>query len=142
MRLWPVQGVRKVQGLAYEGYLERVAGRINLVAMAIVVDVTLISGRRVSLEADLTASVESLAERARRAFGVGHGRLVSSCGSVLGGDTKLGEATLQGGDSLTLQVGAVRIGGGACSFAAILADASVVMRGATRPMQAAPCNTS
>ena len=32
------------------------------VAMAVVVDVTLISGQVVSLEADLTASVQSLAE--------------------------------------------------------------------------------
>ena len=38
--------------------------------MAIVVDVTLISGQSVSLEANLTASVRSLAESARRALGV------------------------------------------------------------------------
>ena len=37
----------------------------NPVAMAIIVDVTLISGHRVSLEADLTTPVQSLAERAR-----------------------------------------------------------------------------
>ena len=37
--------------------------------MAIVVDVTLLSGQRVSLEADLTASLQSLAERAQLAAG-------------------------------------------------------------------------
>ena len=73
--------------------------------MAIVVDVTLISGQRVSLETDLTASVQSLTERARRALGVGRGRLFTSFGSALDGDTKLGEAKLQTGDCLTLQVG-------------------------------------
>ena len=102
---------------------------LNLVAMAIVVDVFLISGQRASLEADLTASVQSLAERARRALGVGRGRLLSSCGSVLDGDMQLGAAKLQTGDCLTLKVGTVRIRGGDRSFAAILGDGSVVTWG-------------
>ena len=38
----------------------------NLVATAIVVDVTLFNGQRVSLEADLTASVQSMAKRAEQ----------------------------------------------------------------------------
>ena len=97
--------------------------------MAIVVDVTLISGQRVSLEADLSASVQSLAECAGRALGVGQGRLLSSSGSILDRDTKLGEAKLQTGDCLTLQVGAVRIRGGDGGFAAILGDGSVVTWG-------------
>ena len=94
--------------------------------MAFVVDVTLISGQRVSLEADLTASVQSLAERARRALGVGRGRLFSSFGSILDGDTQLGAAKLQTGDCLTLQVGKARIHAGSACFAAILGDGSVV----------------
>ena len=40
----------------------------KFVAMAIAVE---ISGQKVSLEADLTESVQSLAERARKALGVG-----------------------------------------------------------------------
>ena len=99
---------------------------MNLVAMAIVLDVTLISGQRVSLEADLTASVQSLAERARRALGVGRGRLFSSSGSVLDSDAQLGAAKLQTGDCLTLQV---RIVGNTQSFAAILGDGSFVIWG-------------
>ena len=101
----------------------------NLVAMAIDVDVTLISGQRVSLETDLTDSVQSLAERARRALGVGRGRLLTSSGSVLDGDSQLGAAELQTGDCLTLQVGTVYIRGGSQSFAAILGDGSVVTWG-------------
>ena len=97
--------------------------------MAIVVDVTLISGQSVSLEADLTASVQSLAEHARRALGVGRGRLFTSFGSVLDGDMKLGAAQLQTGDCLTLQVGTVRIRDGHMCFAAILEDGSVVTWG-------------
>ena len=95
-------------------------------------DVTLISGQRVSLEADLAASVQSLAERARRALGVGRGRLFSSSGSVLDGDTQLGAAKLQTGDCLTLQVGTVRIVGNKGSFAAILGDGSVMTWGNAR----------
>ena len=95
--------------------------------MAIVVDVTLISGQRESLAADLTASAQSLAERARRALGVGRGRLFSSFGSVLDGDTQLGAAKLQASDCLTLQVGTVRIRGDENCFAAILGDGTVVI---------------
>ena len=97
--------------------------------MAIVVDITLISGQRVSLEADPTASVQSLAERARRALGVGRGRLFTSSGSFLDGDTQLGAANLQTGDCLMLQVGTVRIHGRYTCFAAILGDGSVVTWG-------------
>ena len=97
--------------------------------MAIVVDVTLISGQRVSLEADPAASVQSLAESAGRALGVGRGRLLSSSGHVLDGDAKLGAARLQTGDFLTLQVGTVCVRGGDHSFAAILGDGSVVTWG-------------
>ena len=68
--------------------------------MAIIVDVSLISGQRVSLEADLTASVQSLAERAQKALGVGRGRLLSSSGSFLDGDALLGAAKLQIGDPI------------------------------------------
>ena len=97
--------------------------------MAIVVDVALLSGQRVSLDADLAASVQSLAERARRALGVGRGRLFDSSGSVLDGDKKLGAAKLQTGDCLTLQVGAVCMCGGSPSFAAIPGDGFVVTWG-------------
>ena len=97
--------------------------------MAIVVYVTLISGQRVSLEADLTASVQSLAERARRALGVGRGQLFSSSGGVLDKATKLGAAKLQTGDCLTLQVGTVRMQASYNAFAAILGDGSVVAWG-------------
>ena len=72
------------------------------------------------------ASVQSLAERAQRALGVGRGRLFSSSGNVLHGDTQLGKTNLQTGDCLTLQVGIVRIGGGSHNFAAILGDGNVV----------------
>ena len=86
--------------------------------MAIVLDVTLISGRRVSLEAGLGSSV-------RRALGVGNGRLFNSSGLLVDGDATLEAAGFQTGDCLTLQVGKVQICGGLESFAAILADGSV-----------------
>ena len=101
----------------------------NLDAMAIIVDVTLFSGQRVSLEADLTASVQSLAERAQRALGVGRGRLFTSSGGILHGDTTLEAAKLQTSDCLTLQVCTIRIRGTCKSLAAILGDGSVVTWG-------------
>ena len=97
--------------------------------MAIIMDVTLMSGQRVSLESDLTASVQSLAESARRALGVGRGRLFSSSGSVLDGDAQLGAARSQTGDCLILQVGTVRVAGSTKSFAALLGDGSVITWG-------------
>ena len=92
-------------------------------------DVTLFSGKKVSLEADLTGSVQSLAKRARTELGVGHGRLFTSSGIALDGNAKLGEAKLVTGDSLMLQVGTIRIHGGYKCFAAILGDGSVVTWG-------------
>ena len=53
--------------------------------MAIVLEVTLISGRRASVEADPDASVESFKQQARAALGVSKGRLLTSSGTVLDG---------------------------------------------------------
>ena len=55
----------------------------------------------------------------RRSLAVGRGRLFSSFGIILAGDTKLGAAKLQTGDCLMLQVGTVCIRGGDGCFAAI-----------------------
>ena len=97
--------------------------------MAIIVDVTLISGRRVSLEADFIHSVQGLASCARRALGVGRGRLFSSSGSVLHGAAQLGAAKLQTSDCLALHMRRMRIVGNTKSFAAILGDGSVATWG-------------
>ena len=114
----------------------------NLVAMPIVVDVTLMSGQGVSLETYLTASIQSLEKRARNVLGVGRGRLLSSSGAVLDGETQLGAAKLQTGDCLTLQVGTVRICGGSSCFAAILVM-GLSSHGALRILvvTAVPCKT-
>ena len=78
--------------------------------MAIVVDVSLISGKNVSLEAGLDSSVGSLKERARRALGVGKARLFRLSGRFVGEDTTVEPAGLRTGDCLTLQIGKVQIG--------------------------------
>ena len=98
--------------------------------MALVLHLTLISAKRASLEANLDASVESFHKRARRALGVGKGRLVNLSGSVLGGDSTLSEVGLRTGDCLTLHIGRVQIGVGRNNcFAAMLGDGSVVTWG-------------
>ena len=98
--------------------------------MAILLDVTLISGRRVSVEADQNASVELLQQRVCTALGVGRGRLLDSFGSVLDGEATVATAGLRTGDCLTLQINNVQI----CatklwSFAAVLGDGSVAAWG-------------
>ena len=97
--------------------------------VGIVVDVAVMSAQKVSPESDLTASVQSLAERAQRALGVVHGRLFSLHLSFLDGDLELGTAKLQNGDCLTLQAGTPRIHCGCGYFATILGDGSLVTWG-------------
>ena len=94
--------------------------------MAVILDVTLTSGKTVSLEAALDSSVGSLKERARRALGVGNRRLFNSFGGLLDGNETLEAPGLRTGDCLTLQIGRVQI----CScrtgsVAAILGHCSV-----------------
>ena len=84
-------GFRWGMQLAWNG-LKELHFLLHVVAMAVVVDVTLFSGQTVSLKADLTASVQGLAEHARRELGVGRGRLFTSSGNALDGNMKLGAA--------------------------------------------------
>ena len=65
----------------------------NFGVMAIILDVTLISisGRKVSLESGLQ-------KRARRALGVGMGRLLNALGRVLDAEATLEPARLQMGN--------------------------------------------
>ena len=83
------------------------------------------SGKTVSLETHGDESVESLGMRAQRALAVGKGRLLTSTGSVLDGETPLNRARLQN-LPLTLHVRRVDIHATNFAFAAILGDASVV----------------
>ena len=94
-------------------------------------DVALISGRRVSLEADLDAPVESLKRRAQKTLGVGTGRLLNASGGSLCGDATLVIAGWQAGDCRTLQIRGVQVCGGrkTLCFAALLGDGSVVTWG-------------
>ena len=70
--------------------------------MSLTVEVSLISGRTVSLQTHEVESVESLRVRAQRALGAGKGRLVDSTGSVLDGGASLKKARLQFQEPLTL----------------------------------------
>ena len=77
--------------------------------MSLTVEVSLISGKTVSLEAPWTESVQSLRLRAQRALGVGQGRLLNFAGAVLDEKTSLEGAMLQTGESLTLQIRTVHV---------------------------------
>ena len=72
--------------------------------MSLSIEVSLISGRSVSLEVQPDESVESLQLRAQRALAVGKGRLLNSTGDVLKGAALAKEAGVNDGDALTLQL--------------------------------------
>ena len=98
-------------------------------AMSVVVDVGLISGKTISVEARLDESVATLKKRAQTALAVGKGRLLDS-GGVLDDVLTVQEAKLETATSLTfLQMSRVQIQATRRAFAAFLTDGSVVTWG-------------
>ena len=97
--------------------------------MSLAIEVSLLSGRVVSLEARPDESVESLKARALESLAVHRGRLVDPSGRVLHGAATIHESRLQSGDTLTLQIGRTQVCGTLYSFAGILGDGSVVTWG-------------
>ena len=77
--------------------------------MSITVEVGLLSGKTVSVEADLNEEVGKMKRRAQIALGVGRGRLVGASGSVLDASSTIKRARLQSGDCLTLHVNRVTV---------------------------------
>ena len=96
--------------------------------MSVVVDVGLISGKTVSVEAGLDESVATLKRRAQTALAVGKGRLVDS-GRLLDDELTVKEAKLETGHSLTLQLRSVQVQASGSALAAIFGDGSVVAWG-------------
>ena len=88
--------------------------------MPFTLDVSLISGKTVSLETHDDESLESLRLRAQRALGAGKGRLFTSAGSALDGETPLKRARLQNAEPLMFQVGRVATQATCQAFATIL----------------------
>ena len=105
--------------------------------MSFLVDVGLISGKTVSVEAGLDESVGSLKRRAQTALAaVGKGRLLDSS-RPLNEIQTVKKAKLQNGILLTLQLGLVKVCGTAQSswtgaLSAILGDGSVATWGSER----------
>ena len=97
--------------------------------MSVVVDVSLLSGKTVSVEARLDESVATLKRRAQTALEVGKGRLRVSSGELLGDELTVQEAKLETGTSLTLQFRSVHIQACQRSCSAIMADGSIVTWG-------------
>ena len=97
--------------------------------MPLAIELSLLSGRTVSLEADPDETVKTFRSRAQKTLAVGRGRLLDSSGSVLNGAATLEECRLQSGDRLTFQMSSIRVRGNSGAFAAILGDGSVVTWG-------------
>ena len=72
--------------------------------MSISVEIGLLSGKTVSMKADLKEEVGIMNRRAQTALGVGRGRLVDSSGHILDESAPVKRARLQNGDALTLHV--------------------------------------
>ena len=77
--------------------------------MSVVVDVGLISGKTVSVEARLDESVATLKRRAQTALAVGKGRLLDSSGQVLDDQLTVKKANLETMTPLTLHLRPVQI---------------------------------
>ena len=92
--------------------------------MSVTVEVGLLSGRTVTVNADKDELVDSLGRRAQLALGVAKGRLVDSSGSFLDACSTVDASKLQNGDALILHIRST-----CAAFAAILGDGSVVTWG-------------
>ena len=97
--------------------------------MSIAVDVGLLSGKTVSVEAGLDESVATLKRRAQTALAVGNGRLLDSSSRWLDEYQTVKKAKIESGILLTLQVGTVQVSSNDCAFAAILHNGTVVTWG-------------
>ena len=97
--------------------------------MSVVVDVSLMRGKTISVEASLDELVATLKQRAQTALTVGTGRLLHCSGEPLNDMLTVKEAKLETGTLLTLQLRGVQIQASHGAFAAILSDGSVVAWG-------------
>ena len=100
--------------------------------MSITVEVGLLSGKTVAVNAGVDEEVRALQLRGQIALGVGKGRLVNASGRMLDACSTLQDAGLQNGDSLILHVNKVQVVAAHSAFAAILGDGSVVTWGYSR----------
>ena len=105
------------------------AGR-GRTSMSIALEVGLLSGKTVTVTADLEEDIGTLKFRAQTALGVGNGRLVDSSRNVLDAGARIKDARVQKGDALTLHISQVQVQASKLAFAAILGDGSVVTWGA------------
>ena len=87
--------------------------------MPLTIQVSLLSGRTASLEAEEDEWVGSFNNRAQKTLEVGRGRLVDSSASILNSAATLGESSLRSGDVLTLQMSSI-VHTNIAAFAAIL----------------------
>ena len=98
-------------------------------SMSLAVEVGLISGRTIALEAAPDEKLQSVKHRAQNALGVSKGRLLDASGRTLDGLASIKEAGINNGDSLTLQISGIQASGNVAAFAAILGDGSVLTWG-------------
>ena len=96
---------------------------------ALMIEVGLLSGRKVSLKAAPDESIEALLGLAQRELAVGRGRLLDSSGCFLDRAATLVDSGVQSGDTLTLQISGAEVHRSIAAFVAILGDGSVASWG-------------
>ena len=101
--------------------------------MSVNVEVGLLSGMAVAVEAGLDETVATSKRRAQTALGVGRGRLLDSFGNALDAHVPIRRARVRTDDLLTLQISQTQVQSAVhhsgVVFAAILGDGSVVTCG-------------
>ena len=97
--------------------------------MSVRLEVGLLSGRTVKLQAQMEVTVAKLGRCAQDALNVGRGQLFNSSGDLLDEASTVKNANLQDGERLIFKVRQTKLASSDSAFAAILGDASVIHMG-------------
>ena len=99
--------------------------------MSISLQVSLLSGRTICLDAELGKSLQSLSDRAQVALASRRGSLLNAEGKLLHGASTVEECCLRDGDVLTFHIGHIEVfmSRGLPAAASILSDGSVLAWG-------------
>ena len=97
--------------------------------MSITVLVGMLSGKTATVQVELDEEVNALRLRAQTALGIGKGWLLDSAGQALDTGSKIADANIQSGDTLSFVTARLQLQARGTAMAAILGDGSVVTWG-------------
>ena len=98
--------------------------------MSFYIDVALLSGARVPVEATASTRLDEIRDRAQEMLCAGlRGRLLSPSGGLIEGSLTVGELELKSGEELTFLVSLPKLAAHDGAFLSILGDGSLVVWG-------------